>query len=512
MMNARVFLFSVFLLVPTVSSAERSALWGSSGERWTPSSRLPDFSNAGYRSGQQAIPHWPVKGNVKDFGAVGDGTTDDTQAFLQAIRETNDGVLLIPQGHYRISQVLRIKKSHFVIRGAGSDRTVLFFPQSLKEIAKHDDKLQPPAGSWSWSGGFLSFEGDNDDTMLGRVTAPAKRGENRLTVSSLGQRRAGDRIRLWQFDKDGSLGQYLYAGQSISPREFAGKKVVDFSARIQFVKGHTIVLERPLRVDVRLEWAPAVYADEPEVEDVGVEELTIEFPVVAYAGHHEEPGYNAIDFSSICNGWVQNVVIHNADSGIFLREGTKFCTIKGVRLTEDPGRFRLGYGSDPGEPQMVKVAGHHGILITGLSQDNLVTDFQIEARMIHELGVENAAAGNVFCAGRGVDLALDHHRRAPYENLFTNIDAGEGTHLWENGGDQEDGLPAGMYETFWNIRTRQPQTLPPWAILINTIGISTQLPGQLSPEGNWLEPILPDQLQPANLYLAQRAVRQGERR
>jgi hypothetical protein len=260
-------------------------------------------------------------------------------------------------------------------------------------------------------------------------------------------------------------------------------------------------------VDVRLEWSPRIYADEPDVEEVGVEGITIEFPAAAYAGHHEEPGFNAIDFSSIDNGWIQNVTIRNADSGIFLREETKFCTVQDVRLTEEASRFRLGYGRDPGEPQLVKVAGHHGILITGLSQDNLVTDFQIEARFIHELGVENASAGNVFSRGRGADIALDHHRRAPYQNLFTDIDAGEGTHLWENGGDNEDGLPGGFYETFWNIRTRQPQALPSWAVLFNAVGISTHQPSQLASDGNWLEAIPPDQLQPANLYLAQRAAK-----
>src|SRR6185312_12667485 len=38
--------------------------------------------------------------NVRDFGAVGDGMTDDTQAFKKAIASLGaGGVLFVPQGH-----------------------------------------------------------------------------------------------------------------------------------------------------------------------------------------------------------------------------------------------------------------------------------------------------------------------------------------------------------------------------------------------------------------------------
>src|SRR4051812_31415797 len=58
-----------------------SDLWGTNGELWNPIGRLPDYSFAGYRSGRGSIPEIAVTANVKDFGAVGDGKTDDTAAF-----------------------------------------------------------------------------------------------------------------------------------------------------------------------------------------------------------------------------------------------------------------------------------------------------------------------------------------------------------------------------------------------------------------------------------------------
>ena len=53
--------------------------------------------------------------NVKDFGATGDGKTDDTPAFHKAIAQAatsaNGGSLYIPAGKYLISQTLKIEKT-----------------------------------------------------------------------------------------------------------------------------------------------------------------------------------------------------------------------------------------------------------------------------------------------------------------------------------------------------------------------------------------------------------------
>ena len=105
---------------------EYSKLWGKSGELWNPRGRLPDFSYAGYHMGEDPIPDVPAKLNVRDFGAQGDGITDDSQAFLQAIAEIDNGAIYIPSGRYKLTQVLDITKSNVVLQGAGVDDTVLF--------------------------------------------------------------------------------------------------------------------------------------------------------------------------------------------------------------------------------------------------------------------------------------------------------------------------------------------------------------------------------------------------
>src|SRR3989304_4474548 len=67
------------LSLPKLSLAQQtSQLWGQQGELWSPQSRLPDFSFAGYHMGEDPVPNVPVRANVKNFGAKGDGVADDT--------------------------------------------------------------------------------------------------------------------------------------------------------------------------------------------------------------------------------------------------------------------------------------------------------------------------------------------------------------------------------------------------------------------------------------------------
>jgi hypothetical protein len=57
--------------------------------------------------------------SVKDFGAVGDGVTDDYAAITQAITAAAGQVLVFPAGVYRTSQQIFFKESNSIIRGEG---------------------------------------------------------------------------------------------------------------------------------------------------------------------------------------------------------------------------------------------------------------------------------------------------------------------------------------------------------------------------------------------------------
>lgn len=486
------------------AAAEVSQLYpGKGNEHSAAAGRVPDFSRAGYRAGEATIPELPVKTNVKDFGAAGDGLVDDTEAFLKAIRATVDGAVWIPAGRYKITRMLVIAEREIVLRGEDWEKTVLYFPDSLTR-ALGDGKRHAPGKSWSWSGGFVTFAGRDRGSVLTAITAAASRGDRKLQVASAAGIRPGQWVRVVLRDLDGSLARHLHAGYLEGSEHYRGKKLVDFSSRVESVAGRTVVLQRPLRTDVRLQWRPVIYASDPSMEDSGIERLTLEFPAEQYAGHHREPGFNAVSFEGAHNCWARRLRIVNADGGVFFRNNAKFCTAESIRFTADRDRLRSGYGEDPGEPRTLQVGGHHGVLIMGYAQDNRVADVDFHFRFVHDLCVSAWAAGNVFAGITAIDLAIDHHRRAPYENLFTEINAGTGARLWQRGGDPGDGPPSGAGETFWNIRADTPQNVPGFAVKWNVVGITTGLPTGMKVNETWWEAIAPDRLTPSDLYFAQK--------
>ena len=154
------------------------------------------------------------------------------------------------------------------------------------------------------------------------------------------------------------------------------------------------------------------------------------------------------------------------------------------------------------------VFGHHGITLSG--HDNLCTHFEIRQRFIHDITVEGGA-GNVAASGSGIDLCFDHHKRAPYENVFTDIDLGAGTRMWHCGGGADLGRQCGARGTFWNIRARQPQQLPKdfGPPSLNLVGVQPKGKSLTEAAGRWCEAIQPDRLQPADIHLAQLKKRLG---
>jgi len=484
------------MLAPMILSAQErqhSALWGRNGEAWDPAGRLPDVSFAGYACGERPIPNVAEAANVRDFGAKGDGTTDDTDAFLAAIAKVKQGAVIVPAGRYRITKILEINKPGLVLRGEGPERSILVCPVPLSDI-KPDwgaTTTGQRTSNYSWSGGIVLFKGGNPGKRIGRCTTPAKRGGHELEIEGDTSRLspgAWIEIRL-RDDAGRSLLTYLYSGDpgglsKISP----SKHATTFVTRVIGINGQVLTLERPLRTDIRSEWNPEVFTWLPTVTNSGIERLGFEFPERKYNGHFSELGFNAVAFTNVADCWARDLVITNSDSGVFT--GGRFCTVENVRcrmvnVAENGGVF-----------------GHHGFDLSG--NDNLLTRFEIRQRFIHDITVERGA-GNVASSGSGTDLSLDHHKRAPYDNVFTDIDLGAGTRMWKCGGGADLGRHCAAHGTFWNIRSAKGQKYPEnfGPASMNLVALETKEKSITDPNGRWFEAIPPARIAPANLYQAQ---------
>lgn len=482
---------AALLLLGGSAAAQTSALWGEDGERWTPEGRLPDFSFAGYRRGEEPFRIPAERISVSDYGAKGDGRTDDTAAFKKALAAGAGKLILLPPGRFVLGDVLEIRRSGTVLRGAGSDRTVLLFTKPLEELrpnpARTDGK-QPTSG-WSWGGGLVMIGGKEGGTARPvAVIRDERRGSRCLALGQHTFSRGDEVVLTVSDDADHSLLKHLYRDQT---GDISGLK--NWRCRQVFrvvgATGDVVVLDRGLRFDVRRAWKPTLAAFAPDITDSALEGVAFEFPATPYRGHFKEVGFNPVVIgSSAAHCWLRDLRIWNADSGPYVN-GT-FCTLADIRL-----------GADPARRSTQGLTGHHGITLQGM--DCLCTGFDIETQFIHDLTVQSAH-GCVFESGRALNLCMDHHRWAPYENLFTDIDAGDGARLFQSSGGGERGHHTAAGETFWNLRTRQPAPSPKSLgnHAINVVGVGLRDAADKMPAGLWCEPIAPGDLRPQNLYRA----------
>lgn len=140
-----------------------------------PPERIFDWSRAGIPGG---IPDYPVQHSVLDFGAAGDGVTDDTNAFRAAINATTPGyALYVPEGTFLVTGTLTIRKG-VVVRGAGPSKTLIH--------SKHNGNA-----FWLWGNAIVE--------MTTLATASGK-GSRTIQVASAQGISAGDLLRLKRQD------------------------------------------------------------------------------------------------------------------------------------------------------------------------------------------------------------------------------------------------------------------------------------------------------------------------
>jgi hypothetical protein len=503
-----------------VTACTYSSLWGVNGEKWTPEGRLPDFSYAGYHAGEAKIPSPRAKWDLKrDFHAAGDGKTDDSGALLKAIESIKSGVLFIPKGTYVISKRIDIYKGNLILRGAGPNQTILFFPKSLEDMFGNK-ATGTQQSQWAFRPGLINVNGKDPitaETRIASVTAAAMRGSRTLQIQSTLPNiriKKGEWIRLVESDpsKDsagaGSLIRYLY-GDLKPPipgniEDLVGtRSIVRFLSRVKTASAITLELERPLPYDVRAEWTPEIHRFVPSVQEFGVEHLSIHFPWSAYPGHFKEKGYNALFYQDVSQCWIDDVEIQNSDFAVDLNS-TNFCTVSNVTLTTSASRA-VG-------PDARGANGHHGIDVSH-GTENLVTGFDVQTKIVHDISVEWYALHTVFSKGRGVDLNMDHHREANYSSLFSQLDVGAGTRPFNSGGSSNRGPHAGAYNTYWNIRGAGSLQLPPpdFGPLLNFVGVGRNGKPVNSPYQWFIEQIEPGSLCPADLHQAMKAHRLGRR-
>ncbi len=479
-----------------VASAQKaSELWGERGERWDPSGRLPDYSYAGYHSGEKAIPNVAVVTDITDFGAVANDNRDDSEALQAAIDATRDGAVFIPKGTFRLEKPILVEKSAVVIRGEGSgpNGTVLYVPQNATERAGGNFDRGFAVGL---KGFIIKFEGAKPTGETGIVSS-TRRGERTIRLQDASQFSAGGEIHIGLTDESlyGSLFTHLHnerlSGWSQGTPSLKCGPNDKWPFTIESINGNEVTLKEPLPFDIRKEWSPVAERGRPIVEN-GIENLRIRFRYAPQSVHLLEPGNNGIHFVYVRDSWVRNVALEDIDNGITLDKQSSRNTLKDIVVDGRPG--------------------HH---VTTLSRSpyNLIDGFRVnvdesEDNWIHSFTLDHVAQGNVTQrVSSNKTLRLDLHRDSPFDNLFTEVLSKAN---FKSGGDRCYGPHTAARLTLWNVEgvfeDLDKHLLEGIDSTVNIV-TRTDRPDTRSADGLWVENI--SNVTPKNLYKSQLARRLG---
>lgn len=474
----RLFLFPIILVSTSLSALTSEQVFAEYMLQPYTHPNIPNNSYAGYRGGVAALPDVPVVVSVTSYGAVGDGLTDNTDAFAMAIDAAyfaGGGAVSIPAGDYAIDGLIHMHRDGVVLRGAGTDLTRIIFRHPLQDVLGASTEV---SGStrWSFQGGLMFFSprGQLDkerDTIvehwcdvyydggydwnqwwsgedewrgppLADVVGSFSRGSFAVDVDDASDLRAGDFYLLsWENSgeaTDYSLLKHIVA-HPIMQDGYDWKGATSLLARDQWqwpvqidsIVGNRVYLTQPLRIDILPEWNVQFEPIGPIVKEAGVEDLTlISEGAQLNLPDHQKEGYNAVFFTKAVNCWLRNVKIEDFENGIITRSN-KFLTMTGIHITGD-------------------VKMHHAVTMVRAA-DLILEDFTIDATWSnggHGLSVEDMASGNVLRDGLLDVGTFDSHRFMPFDTIRTNIDV---YNVGRPGGDTKFGPGVGKNVVHWNV-------------------------------------------------------------
>lgn len=448
------------------------------GSQWIPdiwkkyikqngSSRLHDFSYAGYAYGEKPTPE--IKGitlNVNDFGALPDDDKDDTDAIQQALNKIGEkgGVLFFPKGKYIINgdpsrpKYLSLNASNVVIRGEGSGigGTVLFMANKYLPAKGY--------GDYVFNIGKRTLPASGTQAPVVNL---AKRGEFTLQITNADKFAIGDQIEITMrserdtesltYRYDTELSQMLTYPLQPDPTWGNYGKYTPYSCYNQIIaiNGNALVLKQPLKIDIDPKFRPRVEKKD-FYENIGVENIKIEGnwqgPYEHHGNREMDYGWCGLAFFNTANSWVSDVAFENLTCDM------KFWNSKNITAE----KISIS-GTD----------GHHGITMNSTSSI-LVRSSAINAHRTHHLGVSGGTEGCVF---KDIEIndsmgAIDFHGGGfAMANLYDNIkDASI------SGAGAVKNMPhSGRENTFWNI-------------IANQKAIAKELTNQFFQDGLWNYP------------------------
>ena len=284
--------------------------------------------------------------SVVDFGATGDGTTDDASAFQDAINAASEGsAVRIPEGSYMLREGLTIDKG-VVLCGEGSDKSRLLFDADATgiSIVKYD------------RGDFVA------------VTDGHTKGSTELTVADSSSFVVGQYAELQQtndwavMDPEG-----VWESASWVPEDAVGQMF-----KVIGINGNTLSVDPPVYIDYNAN-------QDPKVRRMGlVEGAGLQGLYFARSSTHDR---GTVLMKNTAMSWIRDCVSEDTTKDHVGFSSALWCEVRDSLFREafDHGGGGHGYGTN---------LGNHATA-------NLVEN-NIFVHLRHSMLVQVGATGNVF--------------------------------------------------------------------------------------------------------------------
>lgn len=309
-----------------------------------PADRTANWDDAGIDGG---IPTYPASVDVTNYGAIGDGVTDDTQAFEDAINACSDGTAVyIPDGTYRLTDTIHITKS-IALRGESRLGTIL-------EIDHSGDAFY--IGTYNNSSGEITLTGglSEGSTVL------------TLSTSSLGASFTPGNIL--EIEQDNVVYEQGYKGY-----ESWTDRLTTMMNEVVSVSGNQVTMKHPLLMEFSTDENPTIRAQD-RIYRAGIENLKIDRIVDASSG-----GQNIYLYAAM-QCWVKDIWSEKTYGHHIRMSRSLECEIRG-NVLHDSWLDAGGQG--------------YGISAQDRSTLNLVIDNACSG-LRHSYVVQAGASGNVF--------------------------------------------------------------------------------------------------------------------
>lgn len=450
---------------------------------------IPDFSLVGYHHGLKEIPKVKIVKTVSPVKGDAGSTIQEAIDQVSAMPVGADGfrgAILLKKGDYSIAGTIHIKTDGILLKGEGNTAggtRLIAAGKGLRTLIKISGK-----GKITETGSRIKI-----------TDAYVPTGAKSFQVAAAKDFKAGDRIILFRPGTENwihDLQMDRIETRQGTKQWKASEYNLSYEREIKAVDGNKITVDNPVVMAMETQYGGGEifkYEYKGRLKEVGIENILFESD---YASDTDEDhGWIALEFDGIENGWVSDVTSRFFGySCVSLGGGAKNITVKNSKCLDAKS----------------VITGGKRYSFSNNGQQNLFMNLETtEGRHDYVTGAKTCGP-NVFynCEARKTHADIGPHHRWSTGTLYDNIDTDGEINIQDRGNWGSGHGWAGVTQVVWNCKVKGAAIQNPWVSGKNyAIGIHGQkLKGRLEgkPDGEW-EGLNKEDLQPASLYLAQRA-------